>query len=159
MKITAETTLQAPASAAWAVLGERFGEIAEWTTSLDSSHLEGELGVGAARVCAGPPWGPFPGGTMKEELRHFDRERRQLVYAATEGLPWFVRDASNRWTVDALDGERCRVRGDADVRLVRWLAPLGWLLSLAMRQPIRAILVELEAAVAAEAARASATTS
>lgn len=151
MELTTTIELDAPASAAWQVLGEEFGTIHTWSSSLSNSHLIGDLGVGAVRVCTGEGFGPFPPGQVRERLLAFDRDGMQFTYEATEGLPWFVRRARNRWRVEPLGSDRCAVTTHATVELAWWVRPVGFLLPRAMKAALNTFLDELRARVESEA--------
>ena len=90
MDMHSEVVIDAPASAAGQVLGAQFGDIAAWS-NLDVSFLEGDLGVGCARVCEGPAFGPFPASRTKEVLTEFDPDAMVFAYdagcAPRAGLP------------------------------------------------------------------------
>ncbi|MBX2800856.1 MAG: SRPBCC family protein, partial [Myxococcales bacterium] len=73
MEMRRTIEMEASADQAWQVLGERFGDIAQWSSTLATSSLQGTLGVGATRVCQGTGFGPFPPGEVTEELVEFDR--------------------------------------------------------------------------------------
>lgn len=136
--------LDAPASAAWRVLGEDFGDIAGWTSSLLSSGLDRERPeVGAVRTCASPGWGPFPAGEVTEELTRFERDAMTFTYAATSGLPPFVRAAQNRWTVEPTGPERCVVHSHATLELAWWAWPMVPFVRLSTRGPLRELTEEL----------------
>ena len=151
MELHHEIVVDAPACAAWGVLGERFGEISEWS-DLDRSSLEGELGVGAKRVCEGPAWGPFPATRATEELVAFDPDTMAFTYIGLDGLPWFMPKAQNSWSVVALDAQRCRVTTRAEVELVMWMRPLAPLFRLMIRRPMARLLDQLAAAIRTHAA-------
>ncbi len=103
------------AARAWAVLGERFGDLS-WSTGITSSSLEGELSPGAIRVCRFPPNMFSKAGEVRERLLHYDPDARSLAYEATD-LPGIMRKAINRWTISPRDAERCRIASHATVEL------------------------------------------
>lgn len=133
MEFHTDIEIDASADEAWQVLGEQFGDIAEWSATLATSHLVGDLGVGATRSCEGTGFGPFPPGVVTEKLTLFDRQARALTYEANTGLPPFVLTAMNRWTIESLGPERCRVHSHATVQLAWWARPLGFLMPWMMR--------------------------
>ena len=154
MEFVTQIDIDTPAEIAWLVLGERFGEIATWSGSLDASHLVGDLGPGAQRVCrSSQSFGPFPPSEVTEQLREFDRSSRTLRYEATEGIPRMFEHASNRWTVEPVGPSRCRVTSTATLKLAWWAKPLGMLMRVMMRGPMRTFTAELREAVEREAAR------
>jgi hypothetical protein len=123
MDLSAEVMINAPASEAWVVLGERFGQIGEWAAPITESTLEGEPEVGAVRTCHIARFGLVEPGVIKERLIAFDPEALQLAYEAIEGMPSFIQGAINRWSVHSLADSRCLVRTQATL----WLrAPFNW---------------------------------
>lgn len=143
MQLDHEMIVNAPASKAWAVLGEQFGDIGQWSTSIEASSLQGELGVGCVRACHSTGFGPFSGGLFTERLTEFDPQRRIFRYEGLQGLPWFVTAASNRWTVERLDAARCKVRSQASLDIVWWLRPLGFVFRFMMRAGLREFVEEM----------------
>jgi hypothetical protein len=126
MELRAETIIDAPADAVWAVLGTRFGGIGEWATPISVSAMDGEACVGAIRTCHFTGFGPFKPGTVKEQLTAFDPESRTLAYVAIDGLPKFAEQAVNHFSVQALGDERCVVRSYATLELRGPMRIFGW---------------------------------
>ncbi len=115
--LRAEVVIDAPAAAAWAVLGERFGQIGEWAAPITSSSVDGELTVGAIRTCQFSGFGPFKPGAIRERLFEFDPRAMTLAYESVEGMPSFVKMARNRWTVEPRSAASCLVRTHATLEL------------------------------------------
>ncbi|MFK7988794.1 MAG: SRPBCC family protein [Sandaracinaceae bacterium] len=127
MELTQTFELDAPASDVWHLLGERYGEVADWASGLDGSRRTGELGVGCVRVCESPANWPFPAGIVKERIEWFDRGSRELTYRAFDGLPGFLVSALNRWRVEPVDEMRCRLHMHATLELsalASWCSPV-----------------------------------
>lgn len=125
-KFAMEISFKASAAEAWNVLGEGYGTMCEWDSHMASTTLEGELGVGAVRHCvSAQSFGPFKPGTIKERLIEFEPSERTFAYEAFSGLPSFILSARNRWTVEAVNDEKCTVRFDATLEL-RGLTRLMW---------------------------------
>jgi len=147
MDMRSNIEVAAPAAEVWHWVGERFGDLADWAPGLLSSHLEGELGVGAERVCLSEGFGPFAAGTVRERLIAFDRATMRLTYEATEGLPSWMPTAMNRWAVVPIDASRSRIEMHATVHLrgiLRLLSPLMWLWG---RQMSRKVVSDLTHAI------------
>jgi len=117
MDLRGEVVINAPAQAAWDVLGERFGHIGEWATPITSSCLEGEPAVGAIRTCQFAGFGPFKAGTIQERLVEFEPAAMSLAYESAEGMPRFVKSAVNRWSVHPRSEASCLVRTHATLEL------------------------------------------
>src|SRR6266540_2877661 len=129
MDLRAEVLIHAPAQAAWAVLGERFGQIADWAAPINSSLMEGVPAVAAIRTCHFAGFGPFKAGTLKECLVEFDSAAMVLAYESAEGMPSFVKSAINRWTVHPRSEASCLVRTHAKLHLrgpLRLLQFIPW---------------------------------
>jgi len=155
MQYVMQIEIDAPARAAWVVLGEQFGQVAQWTSTLDQSWLEGELGPGATRVCrSSQSFGPFPPSTVTERLLQYDPAAMELRYEATQGIPAVFREATNHWRVEAMGDARCRVVSTARVRLAWWALPLAPLMRVMMKAPMRAFELEVRRAVEQQLAAA-----
>ena len=144
MKIQTILDIDAPASAVWQVLGEQFGEVAEWSTTIEKSSLDRPLGEGAVRTCDIKAFGPVPAGQITEELTRFDRSSRSLTFVVRSGIPGFMRFVENAWTVEALDDGRSRATSRARFDLAWWMVPLSPLLRMQLARGIRSFVGELE---------------
>jgi hypothetical protein len=117
MDLRAEVAIDAPAQGAWAVLGERFGQISDWAAPIETSSLDGKPAVGAIRTCQFVGFGPFKSGAIKERLVEFDPSTMSLAYESADGMPSFVKSAVNRWTVHLQTEGSCLVRTHATLEL------------------------------------------
>jgi Polyketide cyclase / dehydrase and lipid transport len=151
-----ETTrdIDAPASAVWEVLGERFADVAEITDAIEKSALDGELGEGAVRTCDLRALGPIPAGQVTERLTRFDRDDKALTYLVLSGLPGFMRRVENAWTIEPLDGGRCRITSAATFDLAWYMVPMTPVMRRQLGKTLREFIDAIEAAVA-PAARAA----
>jgi hypothetical protein len=143
MDLRAEVVIDAPAHAAWAVLGERFGQISDWAAPIETSSLEGEPAVGAIRTCQFVGFGPFKSGTIKERLVEFDPPTMSLAYEGAEGMPRFVKRAINRWTVHSQTEGSCSVRTHATLELRGPLRLIQFLLKRRLQADGARVLGEL----------------
>ena len=143
MEMRAEVVINAPAEDAWAVIGERFGDIGEWASAITESVVDGPPAVGRVRTCRVAGFGPITAGVIRERLIEFNPEARSLSYEAAAGMPWFIADAVSRWSVHAGPGSACTVRIHATLGLrlaARLVSPaLRW----RMRADTRRALAEL----------------
>lgn len=135
--------MDAPASAAWVVLGEAFGDVADWTSTLRASSLDGPVEVGSTRTCEVEAFGPFAPRRLTEELIEFDERSMRFTYIARSGLPPVIRAAKNRWSVEHTAEGRCRARSHISIDLVWWAAPLAPLMRWSMRSGITEVGREL----------------
>lgn len=137
--------MKASADDVWWVVGERFDDL-RWSSGITESSLEGELGVGAIRVCHFPPNQFSKTGMVKERLLSFDRKAKTLSYEVTESNG-VMKSACNHWTIVPLGPKRCRVDMHAQVELqgiARWFSFfMGFMLKRMGTQTAR----ELEAHV------------
>ncbi len=143
MEMRAELVVGKPAEDAWAVVGERFGEIGEWASAIAKSSMDGQPGAGQVRTCHVAGFGPVAPGVIRERLVSFDPEARSLSYEAAEGLPGFIARAVNRWSVHPGPGRSCTVRIHATLTLRPTARPLGPVLRWRMRADTRRALAEL----------------
>lgn len=148
MKIETTLDIDAPASAVWHVLGEQFGDVAEWSDSIEKSSLDRPLGKGAVRTCDLKAFGPVPAGQITEELTQFDRGSRSLTFVVRSGVPGFMRFVENVWTVEVLDERRSRVTSRATFHLAWWVLALSPLFRIQLGRGIRSFVGELEKTVA-----------
>ena len=112
MNIRTTVDIAASAADAWRLLGEGFGDWAQWAPGIDASALEGPLSEGVVRVNRTASL-----GTVRQELVRFDRETRALAYEVRGGLPPFLTTMRNDWVIEALGADRCRLDGDARFQL------------------------------------------
>lgn len=148
MEMRAEVVINAPAEDAWVVVGERFGEIAEWASAITGSVMDGPPAVGRMRTCQVAGFGPIAAGVITERLTGFDPQARFLSYEAA-GMPWFIAGAVSRWSVHAGPGSACMVRIHATLALRPAARPLGLVLRWRMRADTRRALAELRRRVEA----------
>jgi len=144
VQLNTEIIIAAPASEAWKVLGQHFGAIGEWAAAIHRSKLDRDVGVGAMRTCEIGGFGPFANGEIVERLTHFDPETMSFGYVVSTGLPGFIESAENRWSIEALGPERCRVLSRATIVLRWWVRPVGPLMGWRMRADSQKFKEELE---------------
>jgi hypothetical protein len=143
VELNGDTIIDAPAPAAWAVLGERFGHIGEWAAPIAASSLEGEPRVGAVRTCHVASFGPVAPGVITERLTAFDPVAMSFAYEATGGMPGFVGRAINRWSVHPRGERRCLVRTQATLELRGPAVLLSFLLKWRLHAEGARVLDEL----------------
>jgi hypothetical protein len=143
MEIRAEVRIDAPARTAWAVLGDQFGEIGQWAGPIVYSSLDSPPGAGAVRTCQIASFGPFQAGTIKERLLQFDPTAMTLEYESAEGMPAFVSNAVNRWSVHAETASRCVVRTHATLDVRGPIRAVEALLRIQLRRNGVRVLEEL----------------
>lgn len=117
MDMHLSTTTHVPAEHAWALLGEQFADIGLWASVIEHSSLTGPPQVGAVRTCTVQGFGPVPSGRVEEKLLSFDPANFTFTYQAVSGLPGFMLEARNTWTVEPISPHKCRVHSLAVLRL------------------------------------------
>ena len=122
MQVSQRVHVIRTAEEVWDIVGRRFGEVATWASAVASSRpIDG----------AGPGRAPCPGractvavsgfGELTEELTAYDDRARTLTCRATSGMPGFVREARNTWTVEEGSADSSVFAMRAEVEL----SPLG----------------------------------
>ncbi|WP_088288212.1 SRPBCC family protein [Kineosporia sp. A_224] len=144
MQMTAEIRIRVPADKAWQLVGTRFGEIASWAAPIVTSSLDHHVAaVGAVRTCHVQGFGPMGDMVVRERLLAFDDAARSLTYDAVDGMPGFIRRATNRWTVTADGAQGCVARSDVTMRLAWWLRPFAPVMAARLRKEAHGVLEEL----------------
>ena len=138
MRIETSTVINASAEATWHVLGEQFADIGEWFDGVLESSIDGDVEEGATRTCK------LANGDITELLTHFSRESRSLTYAVSSGLPSFMGDVQNAWTIEIVDDNRCRVTSVVTADLAWFAIPMTPLLRLNLGRTIRSLLEQLD---------------
>jgi hypothetical protein len=148
------------AAEAWDLLGNRFGDVAAYTSGLKASSLDRPVGVGAVRTCETERFGVFSAQHLTEELVRFEPAALRFAYTAGRGLPAFITGATNRWSIERLGEHRCRLRSHAPIDLSVAATPfapvLGWSIGGAVERFLADCRQHLERRGTGTAARAAA---
>ena len=123
--------MEAPAERVWEIVAHRFADVGQWATAIPVSRPSSEPARDpgspvAGRVCE-TGVSLFP--EVEETIVDYDEAGRRLTYRGA-GLPAFIAEARNRWSVVPVDDQRTSVRLDATVE-TRGL--LGRLLTVPFR--------------------------
>lgn len=137
MKISREITVGVSADKAWELIGENFGNVGDFSSLLHSSHLEGELDVGAKRVC---DLGKKENAV--ETIIHFDRQARVLTYLLTKGLPPFMTRVQNHWEVIEKGPNNAVLRTSPTMDIKWWGLPLVPLMRVGVGPVLNKFLME-----------------
>ena len=143
MDMRVEICADVAPAAAWAVVGEEFGQISQWCSAIRASSMGGPPAVGQTRACQIAGFGPIAAGTIRERLTSYSPESMSLSYAAVDGMPRFVRRAVSSWSVRPLHGGRCVVSIHATLTLRTAVRPLAPLIRWRMRADTRRVLQDL----------------
>jgi hypothetical protein len=142
VEMRAQITVAVPAGQAWALVGEQFGQIADWASPITESVLDRPVGEGAVRTCHVRGFGPVRPGVIRERLLSYDPDTRSLSYEA-QGLPRYMNRAVNRWSVRSADEGTCAISVHATVSTHPLLRPLGPALRWRLRRSSAGVLDEL----------------
>ncbi|MFT4705100.1 MAG: hypothetical protein ACI81R_002808 [Bradymonadia bacterium] len=147
MDIINRFDIDAPAAAAWQLLGEEFGEVSRWADPVASSSLDGPLREGVTRMCTIKAIGPFPAGEVTERLSEFNRQKRVLTYEIKNGRPPFLSLLQNSWSLEGR-GETSSVASSTMSYRVKWWAlPFAPLIAMMMRRTLKPILAQFRDSV------------
>ncbi len=130
LHLSGHTTIHAPAQKVWHILAHEFSTIGHWASAIPASQAVPDLPAPAGaevggRVCATA----VPGfADIQETFTLYDESSMHFAYQATEGRPWFLKQAENHWVVRALGPESSEVETRAEIDLPLFpglfLAPL-----------------------------------
>lgn len=143
MQIHTKVKISTSAEKAWEVIGEQFGNFASWTTALDSSSLEGVLGVGATRVCRTNGAGLFPPMIAEERLVEFDPKQKSYTYVVSKGLPAIFKRAQNSWSIETIDKTSCIVHSHVNIDMKVWLRPFNWFFVMLIKRDMKKFFDEM----------------
>jgi hypothetical protein len=85
--LRAQVLINALARAAWAVIGDQFGDIGQWAAPIVHSWVDWQPGAGGVRTCQIAKFGPFSAGGITERLVQFDPIAMTFTYESAEGMP------------------------------------------------------------------------
>lgn len=136
MDLHIETTVNAPAGAVWSILGQRFADIASWSSTVRSSRALSLEDVPSGWTIANDA--PVPGretttgaGTLRESLIEYSDSERVLTFRG-DGLPRVFSLATDRQAVVEINANRSRVTFDIHVEGGLFFAVLAPLLKRRM---------------------------
>lgn len=123
MKVTTTHEIAAGVDDVWVVMGERFADIADWSTSVLESSLDGPLEAGSTRTCK---LAPTPAGldTIQETLTAFDRDRRMFGFDIVAGLPGFMRKLRSEWRLEEAGPGRTRAINTLTIEVKWYMSPM-----------------------------------
>ncbi len=128
MQIKRQFTVNASADRLWEIMGQEFGQVSHWASSIHDSQ-----GRNTGRVLDGAPCSgrvcETAMGSFKEQIHTYDESRKTLAYDAKgDKMPFFVKHLANNWTFTPLSGGKCKV----DMRMEIGLLPVFNLLMAPM---------------------------
>ena len=138
-KLEMSIEIGASADHLWNILGNGFGEVAEITTVLNASHLEGPLGTGGTRVCINPQ-----NQRIAEQLTTFDPDTHTLAYDGIDGFPSWVRTAGNHWQIKETGPNSARFTIKPTLTVAWWISPVLPLMLMGVRPILRKFMNEVK---------------
>ena len=144
MSIEKEIIINAPIETVWSVVGDQFGSVSDWVSSIVNSEGTGPKTLSGApctgRVCQTTM------GEFKETITHFDPERYEVAYSATgDKIPFFVQALGNRWELMPQGPKSTKVRMTMTLRMAMPFNILpGALMKLKFAQVGQDVLEELK---------------
>lgn len=142
MIVSSETLVNAPPAQAWAVIADQFGDISHWAASVVRSDFraqnQGTL-LGGTRTCSIPGF-----GEISEYVDTYEPEKMRYGYRIDEGMPFFVKKATNRWFVRKVSANQAQVGVVFDLKLSPVIGTLmGPLLKMQLKKGQPKMLEEL----------------
>lgn len=131
-------TINAPIEKVWEVLAVDFGGIGKWASGVNHSKSvgDGKAHQGATcdeRACKINA----PGfSNAKERIVVFDSSNHILAYTIYEGVPGFVKNFKNQWTL-VKQGDGVLLTGTSTMRAT---GIMGWMMRGLMRSSTRKVL-------------------
>ena len=136
MQLTTVHSIEGSADHCWTIIAEQFGDTADWSSSMSSSRLDGDvLEVGTVRI------GQVGKRQLRERVTRLDRANRIFAYELLDP-PGFVESATNIWTITPDGPDRCTIKSELDMSLHRLATPLVPLLKLALKRQLAAAVEE-----------------
>lgn len=145
MKFETKGIINAPASSVWAIFGERFGNVADWSESIVKSSVDGEIGVGAVRTCELKQLGPV-GGFIVERLTKFDHLGRHLAFDVIEGRPGMIKYFNSDWRFEDAGRNQTRAISTITLKMAWWALPMAPMIKGQFRKILKGFMKEMEVA-------------
>jgi uncharacterized membrane protein len=117
MQIMQQIMIHAPADKVWRVLAHDFANIGVWASAISESRVVSDMPIpeGAevgGRVCSASGF-----GQVQEAFIYYDEQGKRFGYQAIEGLPSYVKQAVNNWSVRPQGAHQSVVDVHAELRL------------------------------------------
>ncbi|GAB5557419.1 MAG: hypothetical protein SchgKO_16320 [Schleiferiaceae bacterium] len=98
--ITKDITIAVPEDALWEMIGPGFVDVYKWSSNVDHASGTGTPEFEGA-VCSERSCDLNVKGFSKisEKLTKYNAKTKTLAYTVQEGMPGFVTEATNEWTV------------------------------------------------------------
>ncbi|WP_430906314.1 SRPBCC family protein [Maribacter sp. 2-571] len=139
MRIQETIQIDAPAEKVWDILWNKYGQVCDWASTVNSSSDRKVLGnENGGRTCHSA-W-----GEISEIVEHVDTERMTYRYRA-DGLPKMMKSAVNSFTVNKKSVNTSEVELDLNVELA--IVPkilMSWMMVPKMKKDVLQTLVDLK---------------
>ena len=145
MKLKTTHEIDASADAVWELMGERFADIGEWSDTVVSSSLDGDLGEGAVRTCELKPT-PAASGHIQERITKFDRAGRSVAFDIIDGLPGFMRLVNSAWTIEPMGANKARGVNTLTIKVAWYMVPMLPLIRVQFAKTIKSFIPQIELA-------------
>lgn len=145
MKVVSEHMIEAPADAVWDLMGERFGDIADWSDTVISSSLDGPAQEGALRTCELKPT-PAASGTIQERITKFDSANRTFAFDIVSGLPGFMRLVNSEWSIQDAGNGRTKAVNTLTIKVAWWMSPMLPVLRSQFSKTIASFIPQIQSA-------------
>ena len=119
VQLTLTREVAVAADRVWEVVGEGYGDVAEWSSVITHAELQkvGTEWMGAQRTCNTSL------GGFKETVVRFDEERRELAYRVDEGLPPVVVEGVNSWRIEPTGRKASRIHMTLQLEMIPNVPP------------------------------------
>lgn len=145
MRVVSEHMIDAPVEAVWDLMGERFGDIGEWSDTVIRSSIDGPAQEGALRTCELKPT-PAASGTIQERITKFDRESRTFAFDIVSGLPGFMRLVNSEWSIRDAGRGRTKAVNTLTIKVAWWMSPMLPVLKTQFRKTIASFIPQIQSA-------------
>ena len=129
-------TIDAPVEAVWATLAEDFGGIGKWASGVNASEGAGEGLRGAPHAERACKINAVGFSNARERILTYDETDHVLSYHVYEGVPGFVKNMVNTWTLTS-DGNQTKLHVRTTMRAG---GLMGWMMRGMMRGATQNVL-------------------
>lgn len=121
MVIKKEIIINTSTEKAWDVLGPQFSNPSLWASAVQHSEGKGNSFQGATcseRGCSTSI------GKIREKLTHYSDSTHSLSYEVTDGMPSFVKTATNTWQLTKIESDKTLLQTHAVINLSGFLGKI-----------------------------------
>lgn len=121
MVISKEIIVHKNINDAWKILGLDFAHASKWASAV--KHSEGVGDKFGASHCSERGCSTTM-GSIREKLYEFSNEEYRLAYEVAEGMPSFVKHATNTWQLLDLGENKCKLQIKMDIKMGGLFGPV-----------------------------------